>query len=188
MGITSDFLPRENLNPLASLGEAADRVPDPEISEMEVRAVLSYLRTLAPPAPGAMTPRRTQGETIFREIGCGGCHVEELTTGPSAIEALAYRPVRLYSDLLLHDMGEELAAHRPDGGATGREWRTTPLWGLRVMRDFLDGEAFLLHDGRARNVLEAVEAHGGEGAAARAAFGALSSSEREALLDFVGSR
>jgi CxxC motif-containing protein (DUF1111 family) len=111
-----------------------------------------------------------------------------MTTGPSSIAALAFAPVRLYSDLLLHDMGEELADHRSDRGATGREWRTAPLWGLRVMRDFLDGEAFLLHDGRAGSVADAIEFHGGEAAASREAFLSLPASDRAALLDFVESR
>ena len=77
-------------------------------------------------------------------------------TGPNAVAALANQPVELYSDLLLHDMGDALADDRPDGSATGREWRTTPLWGLRLMRQFLDGQALLLHDGRARTLTEAI--------------------------------
>jgi CxxC motif-containing protein (DUF1111 family) len=94
----------------------------------------------------------------------------------------------LYSDLLLHDMGEALADNRPDGGASGREWRTTPLWGLRLMRQFLDGQAFLLHDGRARTVEDAILLHGGEATASRDAFAALTPSQRRALADFVESR
>lgn len=189
MGITNDFLPVENKNPLASrLTEGADRVADPELPEEEVRAVLAYLRGLAPPAPGAMTPSRQQGERIFQEIGCASCHVPELLTGPSTVAALSNQPVRLYSDLLLHDMGPELADNRPDGQATGREWKTAPLWGLRIMRDFLNGEAFLLHDGRARSVEEAIRLHGGEAEKSRNAFARLAADARAALLDFVESR
>jgi CxxC motif-containing protein (DUF1111 family) len=189
IGITNDFLPVEIRNPLASRAtEAADRVPDPELPGDEVRAVLAYLRTLAPPAPGEMTPRRQQGEKIFQEIGCGSCHVPELRTGPSTIAALANQPVQMYSDLLLHDMGPELADNRPDGQATGREWKTAPLWGLRIMRDFLNGEAFLLHDGRARSVEEAIRLHGGEAEKSRNAFARLAADARAALLDFVESR
>ena len=148
MGITNDFLPVENKNPQASRStEAADRVADPELPEQEVRAVLAYIRTLAPPAPGALTSTRQEGEKLFRSVGCTNCHVPELRTGPSSIAALSDKPVRLYSDLLLHDMGPELADNRPDGQATGREWKTAPLWGLRLMREFLNGDAFLLHDG-----------------------------------------
>jgi CxxC motif-containing protein (DUF1111 family) len=187
IGITTDFLPVENANPLAP-ASGADRAADPELPEAEVRAVVEYLRMLAPPAPGPMTDRRTQGESIFGGIGCAGCHVPVLETGPHRIAALAYREAPLYSDLLLHDMGDELADLRPDGDADGHEWRTAPLWGLRVMRDFLAGDAFLLHDGRARSVEEAIGFHGGEAAGSRAAFDALSADERAALLDFVESR
>lgn len=189
IGITSDLRPVENLNPAdAAAGSAADRVPDPEIPLATVVAVLDYIRMLAPPAPGSDTPRRLRGAALFDSIGCSGCHVPELQTGESSVGALAHRPVRLYSDLLLHDMGEELADNRPDGSATGREWRTTPLWGLRLMREFLNGDAFLLHDGRARSVDEAIRAHGGEGAGARDAYLRLADLDRQALLDFVETR
>jgi CxxC motif-containing protein (DUF1111 family) len=93
-----------------------------------------------------------------------------------------------YSDFLLHDMGDALADDRSDGQASGREWRTAPLWGLRVMRDFLNGDAFLLHDGRARSVDDAILLHGGEAQRARDAYAALSPAARAALLDFVESR
>jgi CxxC motif-containing protein (DUF1111 family) len=189
MGITSDFIPEENTNPLAGPGpRAADQVADPEIPASTVNAVVDYIRMLAPPAAGALNEPRRRGQELFAQVGCASCHVPEMRTGSSPISAIADRPVRLYSDLLLHDMGEELADDRPDGDANGREWRTAPLWGLRVMRDFLAGDAFLLHDGRARSVDEAVSFHGGEGAAARAAYGALSAEDRAALLDFVESR
>ncbi|MGH7505455.1 MAG: di-heme oxidoredictase family protein, partial [Longimicrobiales bacterium] len=150
--------------------------------------VLAYIRLLAPPAPGAMTERREEGERIFSAIGCASCHVPELQTGPGSIAALSHQPVRLYSDLLLHDMGEALADNRSDGDATGREWKTAPLWGLRVMRRFLNGDAFLLHDGRAHSVEEAIVLHGGEADGARRAFEGLSAAERAALLDFLESR
>ena len=112
----------------------------------------------------------------------------ELRTGAHGIAALSDRPVRLYSDLLLHDMGEALADGIPDADATGREWRTAPLWGLRVMRAFVGGSWYLLHDGRARSVSEAIELHGGEASASRERFRALSAADRASLLDFVDSR
>jgi CxxC motif-containing protein (DUF1111 family) len=114
--------------------------------------------------------------------------VPTLRTGPHASPALANREVTLYSDLLIHDMGDGLADYRPDGDADGREWRTAPLWGLRIMREFLNGDAFLLHDGRARSAEEAILLHGGEAQAARDAFAALGADDRAALLDFVESR
>ena len=189
IGITTDFRPDENVNPLASRPtEAADRVADPEVPASIVRSVVAYLRLLAPPAPGASTSRREQGRAFFGSVGCVGCHVPVLRTGPNATPALSQRDVPLYSDLLLHDMGDGLADYRADGDADGREWRTAPLWGLRIMREFLNGQAFLLHDGRARSVEEAILLHGGEAQAARDAFVGLAPAERAALVDFVDSR
>ncbi|HVE77397.1 MAG TPA: di-heme oxidoredictase family protein [Gemmatimonadaceae bacterium] len=189
IGVTSDFLPLENRNPLSSVPiEAADPVADPEIPASVVQATVHYIRTLAPPAPGAMTPRREEGRQLFTTVGCASCHLPTLRTGEHPIRALANQDVTLYSDLLLHDMGDALADNRPDGGATGREWRTTPLWGLRLMRQFLNGQAFLLHDGRAGSVEEAILLHGGEAQRARDAFAALTPEQRAALLDFVESR
>src|SRR5690606_38133978 len=130
--------------------ESVDGVADPEIPSGTVHAVVHYLRTLAPPAAGKMTPQREQGRELFSTIGCASCHVPTLRTGSSSIAALSNRDVTLYSDLLLHDLGDELADNRPDGAANGREWRTTPLCGLRLMEQFLAGQAFLMHDGRAR--------------------------------------
>lgn len=189
IGITSDFLPLENRNPLSSIPiEAADHAGDPEIPASTVQATVFYLRTLAPPAPGELTPRREEGQQLFTSVGCASCHVPTLRTADHPVRALANQDVTLYSDLLLHDMGDALADNRPDGDATGREWRTTPLWGLRLMRHFLNGDAFLLHDGRARTVEEAILLHGGEALSARTAFAALTPAQRAALLDFVESR
>jgi CxxC motif-containing protein (DUF1111 family) len=189
IGITSDFLPVENRNPQASRAtEAADRVRDPEIPAATVRSVVNYIRMLAPPAPGADTPQRLRGRAVFDSIGCASCHVPILMSGPSSIAALSNQPVRLYSDLLLHDMGPGLADSRPDGGANGSEWRTPPLWGLRLIRRFLNGDAFLLHDGRARGVDEAILLHGGEAQAVRDRYAGLTTLDRAAILDFVGSR
>jgi CxxC motif-containing protein (DUF1111 family) len=189
IGVTSDFLPHENRNPLSSVPvEAVDRVTDPEIPASTVMATLHYIRTLAPAAPGEMTPQREEGRQIFTSMGCASCHVPALKTGPHQISALANKDVVLYSDLLLHDMGDELADNRPDGLATGREWRTTPLWGLRLIRQFLNGDAFLLHDGRARSVEEAILLHGGEAKRARDLFAGAPMASRSALLDFVESR
>lgn len=189
LGITSEYRPFEVPHPSSGIPiEAVDRAPDPEIPSGTVQAVVHYLRALAPPAPGAPTPEVEQGQALFAQVGCARCHVPLFRTGASPIAALAHRDVLLYSDLLLHDLGDELADHRPDGAATGREWRTTPLWGLRLMERFLDGQAFLMHDGRARSVEEAIALHGGEAAASRAAFNALSSAERAALVAFVRSR
>lgn len=190
MGITSPFLPLENRNPLSGVPvDAVDRVPDPEINEGVVQAVTFYLRALAPPAdPGG--PERAdvaQGRALFTDVGCAKCHIPSLMTGESSLKAIANVEVRAFSDFLLHDMGPALADNRPDGQASGSEWRTAPLWGLRLMRKFLNGQALLMHDGRARSVEEAVLMHGGEAAGVRAAFQALTAQQRAALLAYVES-
>jgi CxxC motif-containing protein (DUF1111 family) len=125
---------------------------------------------------------------IFEQIGCSRCHTPTFQTGQSVLPALSNQSVELFSDLLLHDMGDELADNRPDGLATGREWRTTPLWGLRLMRQFLNGQTLLLHDGRAHSVEDAILLHGGEARAIRDAFAALTPAQKRALVDFVESR
>ena len=189
MGITSEFRPAENANPLGPVPiDAIDRAADPEVSAATVRAVIHYIRTLAPPAPGADTPERLEGAEHFSSIGCARCHVPSMQTGPNVVAALANKEVRLYSDLLLHDMGAELADNRPDQGASGREWRTAPLWGMRLVRQFLNGAGYYLHDGRARTPEEAILMHGGEALASRNAFAALDPASKRALLDFLDSR
>jgi len=189
MGITSSFRSVENTNPLASVVvPGLDQAPDPEVGGQQVNDVMQYMRMLAPPTPGEMTPRRQQGAALFAAAKCSSCHMPTLHTGTHEIEALADRDVPLYSDLLLHDLGDGLADNRPDGSADGHEWRTAPLWGLRIASEFLNGSLFLLHDGRAHSVEEAVRLHGGEATAARDAFAAMTSDDRAALLDFVESR
>ena len=189
MGVTSDFLSLEHVNPHVGPPTApADLAPDPELPMANLLAVIHYVRLLAPPAPGDDTPQRQRGAELFGQIGCALGHIPAMQTGSNSIQALAFKPVPLYSDLLLHDMGDALADNRPDGQATGREWRTTPLWGLRLMREFLNGEAFLLHDGSAGSVEEAVILHGGEAQVARDAFVGLPPDDQAALLDFVESR
>ncbi len=189
IGITSEFLPLENRNPLSSVPvEAVDRVPDPEVSASTVQAVTHYIRALAPPAPGVENEQRQQGRVLFTQIGCSRSHTPSFETGQSVLPALSNQTVELFSDLLLHDMGDELADNRPDGLATGREWRTAPLWGLRLMRQFLNGQTLLLHDGRARSVEHAILLHGGEAQAVRDAFAALTPAQKRAVLDFVESR
>ena len=189
MGITSPFLPLENRNPLSGIPvEAMDQVPDPEVLESTVQSVTHYVRALAPPAPGEDTPVRLEGRELFVQIQCAKCHVPSFTTGPSPLAAIAGRTIHPYSDFLLHDMGPGLADNRPDRQASGTEWRTTPLWGLRLIRNFLNGQTLLMHDGRARTIEEAIMLHGGEALASRDAFAQLPASRRAALIDFVGSR
>ena len=187
MGITTEQHPNDNLHP-NDPASASDRANDPEIPSATVAAVVAYLRMLAPPAPGPETPDAVRGRALFTQAGCSACHVPTLTSGDAPIPALRGRTVTLYSDLLLHDMGPRLADARPDGSATGTEWKTPPLWGLRLMTRFLNGQAFLLHDGRARSIAEAIDWHGGEADRARTHWLGLSPADQRALLAFVGSR
>lgn len=188
MGITSPYRPAENVNPMSPAVPGVDSADDPEVGGGETQAVMQYLRMLAPPAPGEWTDVRRRGESLFSSIKCASCHVPAMQTGAHEIDALSDRDAPLFSDLLLHDLGDALADGRPDGDADGREWRTAPLWGLRLAREFMNGQLFLLHDGRARSVDEAIRLHGGEAAPARDAYLAMPSGDRAALVDFVESR
>ncbi|TMQ55981.1 MAG: hypothetical protein E6K74_01430 [Candidatus Eisenbacteria bacterium] len=189
IGMTSSYRPIENVNPLAShVVPGLDPAADPELANGEIEAVMQYMRMLAPPTPGEWTAQRRRGETLFASAQCASCHVPTMRTGAHEIDALANRDVTLYSDLLLHDLGDALADNRPDGSADGHEWRTAPLWGLRIAREFLNGQLFLLHDGRARSVDAAVRLHGGEAAGAVNAYLAMPPQDQAALVDFVGSR
>lgn len=185
MGITSDAFPIEAANPLVG-GPVGDGVAEPEVTTETVNDVVMYLRTLAAP------PRREQdhaevrfGENLFAQIGCASCHTPTMITGPSRLSGLAYQAVNLYSDLLLHDMGAQLADYYPEGAATGVEWRTTPLWGLGLVGAVLGGQQFYLHDGRATSLKEAILCHGGEAAAARERFVKLPPVEQAALNRFL---
>lgn len=159
-----------------------------EVGVAELADVTVYLRTLkAPPRRNAGDAEVIRGEASFSAAGCAACHVAELTTGPSVIAALANVTFAPYSDLLLHDMGLELDDGYTEGIATTSEWRTPPLWGLGLAAASQGGEGFYLHDGRARSFAEAIAFHGGEAAAARAAFEAMTDGERHALFAFLES-
>ena len=162
----------------------ADPMPDPEIDGPTLAQLTDYVRFLAPPAPEhdlAPAARDTvaQGEALFGQIGCTSCHRAELHTGPSDAPALAGRTIAPYSDMLLHDLGAEMADVCGAAAAPG-ELRTAPLWGLRH-------RSLLLHDGRAEDVPAAVAFHGGEAAAARDAFMALPDEARRAIERFLRS-
>jgi CxxC motif-containing protein (DUF1111 family) len=160
----------------------------PEVIPSRLSNITSYLQTLAVPARREAKASVVQhGEALFGQAGCGACHVPELRTGAKpAISAAADLIIHPYTDLLLHDMGEELADGRPDFAAGGRQWRTAPLWGIGLLRQ-VNGHTDLLHDGRARNVAEAILWHGGQAEKSREAFRHLSKAERDALVRFVES-
>jgi CxxC motif-containing protein (DUF1111 family) len=136
--------------------------------------------------PGVATDSKdvAQGRALFMETGCESCHRASFFL-PASGKSPARR-IEPYTDLLLHDMGMGLADHVKDGDASGREWRTAPLWGIGTsIAGKTDAE--LLHDARARNVLEAILWHDGEAAPARKNVEALSAADRQALIDFIGS-
>ncbi len=168
LGITNPLAPRDLVSapPGSTCGQPADGVED---DGRLVRAVTAYIASLAAPT-GPAEQDRPAGAAIFRRVGCAECHTPTLP-GPSG-------PVSLYSDLLVHDLGPALDDGVVQGQARGRDWRTTPLWGLRLRERFL-------HDARAETLAAAIAAHGGESAVATAGFRALSEAEREALLAFL---
>lgn len=159
-----------------------------ELGDDLMDLVVFYAQNLAVPVRrGADKPEVLAGKGLFGAIGCAGCHTPSHTTGNvEGQPQLSNQRIWPYTDLLLHDMGEGLADNRPEGAADGREWRTAPLWGIGLTQT-VSGHTFFLHDGRARNVEEAILWHGGEAQAARDAYAALSKEEREALLSFVNS-
>ena len=128
-----------------------------------------------------------RGKALFQQIGCAGCHIPGYVTSRAArADHLRFQLIWPYTDLLLHDMGEGLADQRPVGAASGREWRTPPLWGIGLSAQ-INGNRTFLHDGRARNLLEAILWHGGEAQKARDAVTGLSSNHRSDLLAFLES-
>ena len=151
-------------------------------------AIVFYSRNLAVPARREENdPTVLQGKALFYRIGCTGCHTPKHATRRDwPVETLAGQLIWPYTDLLVHDMGNELADGRPEGRASGREWRTAPLWGIGLT-EVVNGHTRFLHDGRARNLVEAILWHGGEAEAARAAFQSMSKSERDALVVFLSS-
>ena len=180
MGITNNFLQEEP-------SDVGDTVPDPEVERSTVMDIVMFMRLLSPPPRGEITEEVKRGDTLFNKIGCASCHVPTMLTGPSPIDALNFAKANVYSDFLLHDMGEELADNRPDGEATGREWRTAPLWGTRLIGKFLDGTSFFLHDGRTTTLEGAIRTHGGEAQNAKEAFFNLSESDQQAVIAFLKS-
>lgn len=187
MGITSDYATLDPINYQVGDG-TADLVPDPELSSGTLMAVNHYLRVLRPPARrNADDPEVLKGEAIFEEINCTACHVPTLKTGKSTIEPLSEVEFHAYTDLLMHDMGPELDDGYIEGTADSNEWRTAPLWGFGIAKDFQGGRPFYLHDGRASTLEEAVEFHGGEAAASREKFRALSKTELRQLRAFMES-
>ncbi len=158
-----------------------------EITEEQLALATFYVQTLAVPLRDDVDdPDVREGEAVFSDIGCGSCHVSLIRTGPHPIEELSYQNLQPFTDLLLHDMGEGLADNRPDFQATGREWRTAPLWGIGLTERILLEKNFL-HDGRARSLEEAILWHGGEAENVKMKFKNLPKRKRESLIKFLNT-
>lgn len=183
MGLTSALHPEQSCPPPQQACQATPAVEGPELSAARLAALTAYLRYLAPPPrQNTNDPAVKRGEKLFRTSGCAACHTPSAQTGPP----FAGQDIAPYSDLLLHDMGQALADNRPDFAASGQEWRTPPLWGLGSLKA-VNGHEFLLHDGRARGIAEAILWHDGEALPARENFRTMSAEARADLLAFLRS-
>jgi CxxC motif-containing protein (DUF1111 family) len=195
IGITSSRFPQETCTakqidclaaPRGNKGE------QPEIDDHTLADVIFNQATLAPPARrGLDDPKVRRGQALFREAQCAVCHHPGYVTGEPPFAAfsspvLAGQKIFPYTDLLLHDMGDRLADGRPDFKASGRQWKTPPLWGIGLIGE-VNGGTFLLHDGRARSVLVAILWHGGEAQASRQQVLKMNREARQALVKFVES-
>ncbi len=188
IGISSSLHPEQNCPAGQSECAAAQSGGTPELDEELLDAITTYSRLLAVPARRDVDdPEVLRGRELFRAIGCDDCHVPRLETGelPGFAE-VSNQVIWPYTDLLVHDMGEDLADGRPDFEADGHEWRTPPLWGIGLFT-VVNDHTFYLHDGRARNLAEAVLWHGGEAQAARDEFVELPADDRAAVLRFLES-
>ena len=186
MGITSSTFPNENLPQGLTFEPLWDPKLDPEEEDgvdgepNDVDLFADFMRFLAPPARKTVTAEVTRGESVFAQLKCTACHIPSMTTGAHSVAALANKPVRLYSDLLLHDMGSDFNDNVRQSVADGGEWRTAPLWGLSVRE-------FFLHDGRATTLDAAIRMHGGEATKIRQKYVELTAAKRTDLLAFLNS-
>lgn len=188
MGITSGLFLDDHCTAEQPACATAPAGGSPEISDDDLHKVVLYASALAVPARRAWSePGVLRGKQIFTAAGCTSCHVPQLETGiHPTIPALSHQTIRPYTDLLLHDMGPDLADGRPDFAAQGSEWRTPPLWGIGLF-ETVNGHTTYLHDGRARTLMEAVLWHGGEAEAAKQYILELNPADRDALIAFLES-
>lgn len=185
IGITSPYFPIENCADGTQCDTTGD---DPEIDQLTLDMVEIYLQTLAVPSRRNYNDADVKrGKILFKQAGCNSCHTTTFTTGThKSVPELSNQKIHPYTDLLLHDMGDELADGRPDFMADGNEWRTPPLWGIGLVT-VVNGHTNFLHDGRARNLEEAILWHFGEGENSREKFMNLSKNDRSALIKFLNS-
>ena len=179
MGITSTFTPHDVYSGFSI---------DPEVSDKTVRDVVFYLQTLkAPIRRDSANPINVLGNNLFSQINCSGCHTPQLQTGYSSVSALSNKTIYPYTDMLLHDMGNDLDDGYTEGFAKTSEWRTPPLWGLGLSPNSQGGQYFLMHDGRAKSIEEAIMMHGGEAKQSKDKFNLLDESEKSAIIHFLKS-
>ncbi|WP_320200147.1 di-heme oxidoredictase family protein [Agrobacterium sp. rho-13.3] len=164
------------------------RLGDVEAPSPVLNLVTLYVENLGVPVRRNVDdPTVLHGKQMFYDVGCAACHTPKFVTKRDTNDPLhSFQLIWPYSDFLLHDMGEGLADGQQVGDANGQEWRTQPLWGIGLT-ETINGNDFYLHDGRARSVSEAILWHGGEAQKARDAFAALQKSDRQALLNYLGS-
>jgi CxxC motif-containing protein (DUF1111 family) len=188
IGITSPLFPTESCPPAQTACAAALSGGAPEIDQDKIDEVTYYSLLLAVPVRRNFQDSEVlDGKALFTSAGCATCHTPKLVTGELAgFPEVSGQTIHPFTDLLLHDMGAELADGRPDFLATGLEWRTPPLWGIGLVRT-VNGHTNFLHDGRARDLTEAVLWHGGEAAASRDAFRAMNRDDRAAVIRFLES-
>lgn len=192
MGVTSSVAPGPTCTPAQpdclEQPDGGESPGAPEATDPVLDNVARYSSLLAVPVRRDWDAEDVlRGKALFRDAGCGDCHVARHETGDDpALPEVSAQVIWPYTDLLLHDMGEGLSDGRPSFGAEGEEWRTPPLWGIGLIPT-VNGHDRLLHDGRARGVAEAILWHGGEGTPARDAFAAMTSRERADLVRFVES-
>jgi len=179
MGVNSTFEHYNTYN-----GQDAD----PEVTNQTVQDVVFYLQTLKAPVQRFQNDGDVQaGRQIFTSINCAKCHTPQLQTGNFPIAALANKSFSPFSDFLLHDMGPELNDGYTEGTALPSEWRTPPLWGLGLSKNSQGGGYFLLHDGRARTIEQAILLHGGEAQQSKTSFQQLSSTDKARIIKFLES-
>jgi CxxC motif-containing protein (DUF1111 family) len=186
IGLSNPVYPDQNCPPIQAGCQEQMTAGKPEITPLRLASTELYLRALLVPARRSTDdPQVRHGEQVFADAHCAVCHVPQLETGAFApMPRLAGQTIQPFTDLLLHDMGEELADGRQDYLAGGSEWRTPPLWGIGLS-ETVNGAGAFLHDGRARNFKEAILWHGGEAQASREAFLQLPREDREALIAFL---
>lgn len=188
MGITTSMFPTPNCPSLQPECAKAPQKKSVELSDSDLKKVVVYSQLLSVPERRVL-PKEVElrGESLMKEMACTSCHRPTFrTSSTAALKELRHQQIYPYTDLLVHDMGEGLADHRPDFLASGREWRTPPLWAIGMIKK-INRHTRFLHDGRARSIEEAILWHGGEAENSQKKYIALPKKDREILIQYVES-